>query len=117
MHPNDQELDVKPNLLPCASCGRPKVLKLGDYCITCALDPALTASEHEYVILSPATLDLAVEKSGIARQFLSAKMDKAFEHSQSYVIFKARGQWHDILIHDAFYLPIVMKKLFEKMED
>lgn len=108
---------MTPNFVPCASCGRLKVLKPGDYCISCALDPALTASEHEYVILSRATLDIAAEKSGITREFLVAKIERAFENYQNYIIYKIGDEWKDLMISDRFYIPIVMKYLYKRLEE
>lgn len=107
---------MTPNFAPCASCGRAKVLKPGDYCLSCALDPALPASEHEYIILSQTTLDIAADKSGIAREFLVAKMNRAFENFQHYVIFKVRDEWWDITISDTFYIPAIMKNIFNRLE-
>lgn len=105
-----------PSLNPCASCGKHKVLKPGDYCRSCAIISDLPDGKYEYVILSRAMLDIAAEKSGMAREFLVAKMDLAFEHNQQYIIFRTGEQWHDILIHDRFPVPVVMKRLFERLE-
>lgn len=107
---------MKPNFGPCASCGKPKVLKTGDYCLQCALDPALPASEHEYVILSPATLDVASEKSGITREFLVAKMGRAFENFQHYIIYKDGEEWKDVVVSEQFFIPAVMKNLFRRTD-
>lgn len=112
-----EEPDVStPNFVPCASCGKPKVLKVGDYCTTCALDSDLVASKYEYIIVSRATLDVAAEKSGITREFLVAKMARAFENFQIYVIYKWGEEWKDLLISETFYIPNVMKNIFEKLE-
>lgn len=102
---------------PCVSCGKPKVIKVGDYCRSCAVDPDITASTREYVILSRATLDIAVQKSGIAREFLLSKMDRAFKNYQNYVIYKIDGKWLDLKIDEHFYIPTVMKNLFRRLED
>lgn len=108
---------AKPNFVPCSACGKPRVLKVGDYCTACALETNLTASEHEYIILSPATMDIAADRSGITREFLAAKMGRAFENYQHYIIYNLDGEWRDVLVSDMFYIPTVMKGLFKRTED
>ncbi len=102
---------------PCASCGINKVFHLGDYCRTCALDPDLTASEHTYIILSPATLNLAAEQSQLALPYLRIKMERAFEQFLHYVIYFGPNGWDELLISDKFYIPHVMKYLFRNLEE
>lgn len=104
-------------LYPCISCGRPKVVKTGDYCVDCALQWVQTVSEHEYIIISPATLNLAEQRSGVTREYMFAKMERAFENYQHYVIFFAKGGWREIVISDRFYIPVIMQNLFEQLED
>lgn len=96
----------------CAKCSMNLVLKLGDYCMTCAVIPP---PSDEYIVLSPTTLDRAVEKSGLGREFLKTKMEHTFERNQQYVIFRRDGKWHDLIVHDRFPLRVVMKRLFERL--
>lgn len=103
------------NLLPCAGCRKDKVLKEGDYCMQCALDPALI--EHQYIVLSPAMVVFAAELSGLPSEYLRTKMERTFEAFQHYVIFKAHGGWQDIVIDEKFHIPTVMKALFKRLED
>lgn len=108
---------MHPNFLPCASCGKPKVIRLGDYCVACASDSDITASEHEYIILSRATLDHAADRSGITREFLVAKIERAFENYLTYIIYRVGEEWKDIMISDRFYIPVVMKHVFRREGD
>lgn len=99
------------DLLACAGCKKAKVLKLGDYCIACALE----WPEHPcYIVVTPKTLDKAVKDSGIDGDYLRAKTDKAFDHYQSYIIYCVNGEWKEILVSDRFHIPTVMKNLLKK---
>lgn len=98
------------DLLPCVGCKLPRVLKLGDYCKECALEP-----EPYYVVVKPDTLEQAAKASGMAREFLNAKQEKAFENYQSYVVYYVDGKWQDILINEWFPVPLVMKNLFDNL--
>lgn len=120
MHPYD---DIEPDMMYpltvrtgylCASCNFNKVVHLGDYCPTCAVIPP---DYDEYYIISPGVLTLVSKKSNIPLSFLKAKMERCFERYQHYVVFRSRGQWHDIVISEKFHIPTVMKALFKRLED
>jgi hypothetical protein len=103
------------HLNPCARCGRRKVLKPGDYCIACALDPDDTAAD--YIIVSTPTLEEAVVRSGISGEYLKAKHERCFERFQNYIIFFVNDEWHEIVISDRFAIPPVMKNLFKLLRE
>ena len=101
-------------LVACAGCKEAKVLKLGDYCIMCALE--WPENEH-YIIVTPKTMEKAIRWSGMAGEYLKAKSDQAFEKFQSYVIYTTPdGAWHEINVSDRFPVPYVMKNLLRKQE-
>lgn len=104
-------MDLK--LYPCERCRKQRVLKPGDYCLSCAqmwdADPEL-----EYIVLDTDTIDDAAEISGLAREYLKAKHTEAWENNQFYVIYFARDEWHEITISDRFHIPTVMKNLMAK---
>jgi hypothetical protein len=112
-----EEPDDRIYFNPCTSCGMSNVLKPGDYCRACATTWRLPSAENEYIIVSPATLEAATLQSGIAKSYLKAKQEEAFERDQKYVIYFARGQWDDLIVSNRFYLPVVMKFLFEQLEE
>lgn len=97
-------------LLACAGCKEPKVLKLGDYCRECALEP-----EPAYFEVTPGSLNRVAVITGMAREFLNAKQEKAFENYQRYVVYYADGQWRDIVISEKFSTQIIMRNLFKKL--
>lgn len=103
------------NLLPCAGCGKDKVLKEGDYCIACALDPTLL--DNQYIVISPAMITHAADVSGIEGAYLKSKMEHCFERFQHYVIYKARDEWQDLVIDEKFHIPTVMSHVFKRLED
>jgi hypothetical protein len=98
------------NLLPCSGCKELKVLKLGDYCRECALEP-----EPVWFEVTPGSLDRIARLSGMAREFLNAKQEKAFENFQRYVVYYADGKWQDITISERFSTAIIMRNLFKKL--
>lgn len=100
-------------LVPCAGCGIAKVLKTGDYCIACALK--WEPRTPDYIIIGPGTIDEAADSSGIAKAYLKAKSDEAFENYQSYVIYPVKDEWREITISDRLHVPTVMKHLLEKI--
>lgn len=97
------------DFLPCAGCKELKVLKLGDYCLACALEPA-----PDYIIVKPDSLEHAALRSGITREYLNAKQERAFENYQVYVIYFAKDEWQEITISERLPVAVVMKNLLEK---
>lgn len=102
-------------LYSCKNCGKPKSLTSEGYCKDCATqwEPA----SSKYIIVNPNTLDEVVEKTGWASEYLEDRMTEAFDRHCSYLVFRAKGQWMDINIHEQFYIPRVMSALLERMED
>lgn len=104
---------MESELLPCSGCKNLRVLKLGDYCRECALDPQYN---HLYFIVKPDTLDHVARVSGMDRGFLNAKQEKAFEQYQKYVVYLAKDEWKDIIVSDRFPVEVVMKNVFRKLD-
>lgn len=99
------------DLVPCAGCKQPRVLKLGDYCRECALE---WPENSTYIIVSPNTIEKAIHDSGMTGEYLKAKSEKAFENYQTYVIYFKDGEWKEICISDFFHVPTAMKNLLAK---
>jgi hypothetical protein len=99
------------DLVPCSGCKKPRVLKMGDYCVECALDPS---TQHQYFVVKPDTLDHIARVTGMAREFLNAKQERAFEEFKRYVIYLADDEWKDIVISEKVPLDFAMKNLMEK---
>lgn len=102
---------MEPKLLPCANCGKPKVLMTGDYCLACSIQ--WEPDESNYIVVKPSTLEYAAKHSGISREYLNAKQEQAFEKFQVYVIYFHEGEWKEITISDRFAVPTVMKNLLK----
>lgn len=107
-------MDLKLN--PCRSCGRAKVVKAGDYCVSCALKWDQPAAWGDYFILDPDILDDVAEITGVERAYLKIKQEEAFEKQCKYVVFFDFSQnvWDEITIHDRFYLPKVMENILQR---
>lgn len=97
------------DLLPCTNCKEPRVLKLGDYCATCALEP-----EPRYFIIKPATLDHVARVTGISHEYLNAKQERAFENFQVYVVYGTDDDWAEVLISERFHIEGAMQQLLTK---
>lgn len=107
---------MPPRLNPCRSCGKPRVIRPGDYCRDCAIRWRQPSAEGEYLVVTPHTLDEAVELTGMGKSYLRAKQEQAFFGYAKYVIFEANGEWHDVVVSDVFYLPKVMENLIRLLE-
>lgn len=110
----------EPKLNRCRCCGRDKVVRPGDWCRDCALLPNDLATSEAYIIVEPHTLDDTARKTGVARNFLKAKMQQADLLNCQYVVFRhpaLKDNWRDVVIDEYFYLPRVMQTVFERLED
>ena len=100
------------NLLPCVGCKQLKVLKLGDYCVSCALE--WHPKDDEYFVVNSKNLDEVSAATGATKKYLNAKQAAAFEKHCSYVVYCIRDEWKEILVNEGFHLPTIMKRLFER---
>lgn len=103
----------------CTSCNLNNVLRVGDYCRACAAiwRVGTNVSDNEFLVVTADTIDPAAESSLLPRNYLAAKARKALLHNQYYVIFYARGEWDEILVHKKFHLNTIMRNLFEALGD
>jgi hypothetical protein len=99
----------------CRCCGRPKVLKPGDYCRDCAVIPNDVVASNRYIIVEPHSMGDTASRANLGYPYLRTKYDRAEEMHCQFVVFEINGHWHDVLIDKYFYLPRVMRTIFERM--
>jgi hypothetical protein len=112
----EPEMDRPLNLLPCALCKQPRVLKKGDYCNACATKWDRIYEEY-FIVTDTETVADVSEISGIAPEYLKAKMENAAERHCVYVIFYGKGAWNEIVISDRFHVPFIMESILSKEQE
>jgi hypothetical protein len=108
-------MDLK--LKPCRSCGRPRVLNPGDYCIKCAVIWHSETALDNYFIVEPGTFDDTAQVSGLDPYWLAGQMVEAETTDCQFVVFFTRNRWESIRVSNAYHIPTVMRKVFERLRD
>lgn len=67
-----------------------------------------------YYNVVPGNLDEIAEETGIAKSYLEAKMEDAFEDYHYYVVYYD-GEWKDKRVSDQLSLEAVMRNLFRRL--
>lgn len=108
----EPEVDAKTmlRLKPCYSCGEPKVLNEGDYCIACA-----SVSEPSYYEVTSKNIVELAGKTSFDKKFLTEKQERAFERYCTFVIFRANDEWKHVTINNSFNVEFVMQNILKRL--
>jgi len=107
-------MDLK--LYRCAKCNKPKVVKPGDYCLSCSMKWEMLP--YEYIIVNqPEFEEEVLEKTGWDRTYVQDRARDALNRKCAYVVFRYKNIWMDITIHEMFWIPRVMEIVLTRIQE
>lgn len=112
----EPEVDAKTmlQLKPCYICKKLKVLKEGDYCISCA-SVAPKAEEPRYYEVKPRNIDELVRRTPFDKKFLTERQESAFVRYCTFVVFRTNDGWKHVMINNSYNVKFVMQNILKRL--